>query len=97
MYCCTNAEVFLGSSISKALVKEFGLNVGDIEAGSTDLGINTRSLGMSSAGRPDITDLSYPWQNPNDITRILNIGEVRVMLVKEFNGHTLFASFRPTF
>jgi hypothetical protein len=41
------------------------LNVGDVEAGSTDLGITTRSLGMSSAFRADITDRSYSWQNPN--------------------------------
>jgi hypothetical protein len=40
---------------------------------------------MSSACRADITDHSYTWQNPNDITRM--VGEVRVMLVKEFNGH----------
>jgi hypothetical protein len=97
MYCCTNAEVFLGSSISKALVKEFGLNVGDIEAGSTDLGINTRSLGMSSACRADITDRSDTWQNPNHITRILSVGQVRIMLVKEFNGHELICIFRSTF
>jgi hypothetical protein len=69
------------------------LNVGDVEAGSTDLGINTRSLGMSSARRADITDRSYPWQNPNDITRILSVWEVRVMLVKEFNGHELLCIF----
>jgi hypothetical protein len=63
------------------------LNVGDVETGSADLGINTRSLRMSSARRADISNPSYTWQNPNDITRILSVGEVRVMLVKEFNGH----------
>jgi hypothetical protein len=87
MYCCTNPEAFLIRLRSKTSVKEFGLNVGDVEAGSIDLGINTRSLGMSSACRADITDRSYTWQNHNDITRILSVGEVRVMLVKEFNGH----------
>jgi hypothetical protein len=48
---------------------------------------------MSSACRADITDRSYTWQNPNDITRILSVGEVRIMLVKEFNGHELFCIF----
>lgn len=69
--------------------KEFGLNVRDVEAGSIDLGINMRSLGMFSARRADIADRSYSWQNPNHSARILNVGEVRIMLVKEFNGHEL--------
>lgn len=63
------------------------MNVGDVEAGSTDFGINTRSLEMSIARRSDITKRSYTWENPNNITRILSIGEMRIMLVKEFNGH----------
>jgi len=74
-------------------VRKFGLNVGDVETGSIDLGINTRSLGMSSACSADITDRGYPWKNHNDITCILSVGKVRIMLVKEFNGHVLFWIF----
>ena len=48
---------------------------------------------MSTACRADITDRSYTWQNPNDITRILSVGEVRIMLIEEFNGHELYCIF----
>jgi len=42
-------------------VKESGLNVGDVEVGSTDLGMNTRSPGMFRSsgritGKPEITE-----------------------------------------
>lgn len=47
---------------------------------------------MSSTCRTNITDRSNTWKNPNDSTRIFNVGEVRVVLAKEFNGHELFAS-----
>jgi hypothetical protein len=66
---------------------EFGLNVRHVEPRSIDLRINMRSLGMSSARRADIADRSYSWQNPNHSARVLNVGEMRIMRLKEFNGH----------
>lgn len=56
-----------------------------------------RSLGMFSARRADIADRSYSWQNPNDSARILNVGEVRIMLMKEFNGHELLFRDSPDY
>jgi hypothetical protein len=49
---------------------------------------------MSRACRANITDRSYTWQSPDDITRILSVEEVLVMLVKEFNGHKV-TTFHP--
>lgn len=48
-----------------------------------------RCLGMPGACRADIADRSYIWQNPNHSARILTIGEVRIMPMKEFNGHDM--------
>jgi hypothetical protein len=44
---------------------------------------------MFSARRADIADRSYSWQNSNHSARILSVGEVRIMVMKEFNGHEL--------
>ena len=73
--------------MTEASVREFRLSIRDIEARSADLRIDTRGFRVSSACLADITDCSDPRQNPNDITRILGIGEMRIMLVKKFNGH----------
>lgn len=49
---------------------------------------------MPGACRAYIPDRSYIWQNPNHTARILTIGEVRIMPMKEFNGHDMeFSSF----
>ena len=77
------ALVFVGETS----VREFRLKIRDIETRSTDLRINTRGFRVPSACGADITDRRDTRQNPNDITRILGIGEVRIMLVKKFNGH----------
>lgn len=80
----------------RSLSSEFGLRIGDVEAGSIDLRINMRCLGMPSACRADIADRSYIWQNPNHTARILSVGEVRIMLAKEFNGHDMGFCFKSS-
>lgn len=48
-----------------------------------------RTLRMSGACRADIADCRYTWQDANHSARIHIVGQVRIMLIEEFNRHDM--------